>query len=428
MHTFRRLVAVASVTALAGAFAAGPAGADSAEVYTGSAAARGLNISVVNPVDNTTVQATLGAAAAKAESNLTATATGQGEVVPPVLATVKTASANTGAQSVDAGQGCAQAQAVAGVVNLGIACGSASASVANGLPSAISSGSIAGLGVNGSTALSQLNAVTTPLGQTLGGVLDTVCSDLSATCDATTTVKDLVTSILQTKTLDVSVGQSDSKVITDAGKIASTASASGAVIKLLPLPQVNGLPSTDPVATISVGAASATATYDRNTGTSTPSFDPAVVRVTFNTVLTNALGLHEVEVPAGKDITILQGTPLESRIIVGAGSKTVSADGKTANAVADGVSLRLLEPLGASSATALDGGITLQLAHAEAGIGGAPAVVTAAPKAPVVHETPRELPRTGGNPFIPMAGVGVLALAVVTRRTWLRTATDNAEK
>lgn len=423
MHTIRRLVAVASVTALAAAFAAGPASADNIETFTGTATARGLNISVANPLDNTKVQATLGAASATADSTLKATATGQGEIVPPLQETVKTATANSSAQTVDGGSGCATALPVADIVNLGLACGSAKASVANQLPVASSEGSIVGLSVDGQTALSNLDAVTTPIGDALSGALDTVCQTLDATCAATTTVQDLVTSVLKTQTLTASVGKSDSSVVTDASKIVSSASASGAQIKLLPLPQVNGLPSTDPVATISVGAATATATYDRAAGKSTAKPDPALVKVTFNTVLTQALGLNELTVAPGQDITILKGTPLESRIVVGAGHTDVSADGKTASAVADGVALYLLEPLGASSATALDGGIRIELAHAEAGIGGVPAVTSPAPVVPKI-ETPRELPRTGGNPLIPLAGVVVLGAAVLTRRTWLKVIAD----
>jgi hypothetical protein len=425
MHTFRRLVAVVSVTALAATFAAGPSSADVLETYSGTATARGLNISVVTPASASPIQATLGAASATADSSLKATGTGQGEILPPNLQTVKTATATPSAPSVDAGQGCAQALPLQGIVNLGLACGSASANIAAGnLPVATSEGSIVGLSVDGETALSKLtSAVPVDIGGTLSSALDTVCQTLSATCPATTTVNDLVSSILKTQTLDAAVGKSDSSVTTTASQVVSTATASGAVIKILPLPNVNGLQSTDPVATITVGAASATATYDRKTGVATAKRDPALVRVQFNTVLTQALGLNELTLTPGQDITILAGTPLESRIIVGAGSTTPGAS--SASAVADGVSLRLLEPLGASSPTALDGGVTLELAHAEAGIAGKPAVITpAAPQLPKA-DTPRELPRTGGNPLIPLAGVVILFAAVITRRTWVRVAADN---
>jgi len=420
-HTIRRLAAVASVTALAAAFAAGPASAD-LETFSGTATARGLNISVANPLNNSKVQATLGAASATADSSLKATATGQGEIVPLNLAKVKTASASTSTPTVDAGQGCADPVNLLDVVSLDLACGQAKASVAGNLPVATSEGSIAGLGVDGETALSKLTSVVpVDIGGTLSSALNTVCTTLSASCPATTTINDLVQSVLKTKTLDVSIGKSNSSVTTTASQVVSTSTASGAVIKILPLPQVNGLPSTDPIATITISSATATATYDRIKGVSTSSVDPALVRVDLNPTLAQTLGVpQETNLTVGKDTTILP-YPLTSTITVASGTQT--ADAKSASAVADGVKLHLLEGLGESKANALDCGITIELAHAEAGVAGAPAVVT--PAVPTIKaDTPRELPRTGGNPFIPLAGVVVLAAAVITRRTWLKASAE----
>jgi LPXTG-motif cell wall-anchored protein len=304
-------------------------------------------------------------------------------------------------------------------VSLGLACGDANASVANNLPSAYGEGSVAGLTLDGQVALANLDTVTTPVGDALSGVLDTVCDTIGETCPATQTVEDLIESVLNTRTLDVTVGKSIAKVDTTADNITSTATANGAVINILPLPVLNGVSSGEPLAKIEVGAAKATAVYNRAAGTTAePTFDPAVVRITFNTVL----NLAPIELAPDQDITILADTPLESRIIVGAGSVVTNADG-TKGAVADGVKLQLLEPLGASNATAKDGGITLELAHAEAGVAGQPKIVTPPPA--LTTNTPdiaRELPKTGGNPFIPMAGVVVLAVAVLVRRTTVKAA------
>jgi hypothetical protein len=419
MLRIRRILAVTAVTALAGAFTTGPASADTAEAYLGSAAARALNVSVVNPLDATqAVQATLGAATAKVTSALTADATGTGQATPVLPSTDVVASATKAKLTDDPAKGCAAALPTNDVVNLGLACGDAQASVAGDLPVAISEGSVAGLTVDGQTALSQLGAVTEPIGEALSGVLDQVCSALEQACPATTTVQDLVESVLNTRTLDVTVGKSTASVVTDAAHVTSTATASGATIKLLPLPQVNGVLSSEPLVTIEVAAAKAQAIYDRAAGsTAEPTYDPALVRVKFNTVLTQSLGVSEVTVAPGQDVPILQGTPLESRIIVAAGKVVTNPDG-TKGAVADGVKLRLLQGLGESSPGALDGGITLELAHAEAGVAG-----TAATRTPITVTTPdiaRELPRTGGNPFIPMAGVAVLVLAVIVRRATVR--------
>jgi LPXTG-motif cell wall-anchored protein len=422
MQRIRKLAALAGVTVLAGAFVANPAGADSAEAYMGSAAARGLNISVVTPLDAAkNFKATLGAASAKATSALTAEATGTGQVLPDLLSTSRTASASAQKLNDNPDKGCALPLNLVDVVDLGIACGDAQASIANDLPVAISEGSVAGLTVDGKTALDRLDAVTEPIGATLETVLDTVCTSLSQACPATTTVEDLINSILDTRTLDVSVGKSTASVVTEAGKVTSSAQASGAVVKILPLPQVSGLPSTEPLATIEVSSAKATAVYDRVTGTSVPAADPALVRVKFNTALTQSLGVNEIAVQPGVTQDILAGTPLHSRIIV-AGTQNVTNPDKSVGAIADGVKLQLLMPLGESAAGALDGGVTLELAHAEAGVAGAPKEVT--PIVPQVQlpDVPRELPRTGGNAWLPIAGASVLALAVLVRRTVLKAA------
>jgi hypothetical protein len=94
------------------------------------------------------------------------------------------------------------------------------------------------------------------------------------------------------------------------------------------------------------------------------------------------------------------------------------ADGGV-KAIADGVSLELLKGIGASSPTAMDGGVVLQLAHSEAEVAGAPAVHT---PTEVLAQT--SLPRTGGTPWVPMAGIGILAIALVGRRFAVRSVRD----
>jgi enamine deaminase RidA (YjgF/YER057c/UK114 family) len=444
MQKIRRLVAVASVTALAAAFAAGPASADNAEVYMGNAAARALNISVKLPDTGqqtpTLVQATLGTSTAKAASDLTASATGIGEVVPGVIdTTTATASANAAKLADDPAAACGKSLSPLGGVTLGLACGDASAFVSGNLPSASSEGSVASLSADATNVLSNLDAVTATIGPVLSDALKTVCSTLDATCPATTTVNDLVTSVLTTKTLDATIGKSTSSVTTTASTVTSKATAAGAVINILPLPQVNGLPSTKPVATIEIGSASASATYDRATGAiATPTFDPAIVRIKLNTALNDAvngalgpLGVSANEIVIQGDQAsgpILDNSVLRSEIIVGKG-KVVDGPNGSKGAIADGVTLHLLEGIGASSPTAYDGGITLELAHAEAFVGGTPASVT--PAACTANCTPadvaRELPRTGGNPFLPLAGVVVLTAAVLLRRATVRVSAKGSD-
>jgi LPXTG-motif cell wall-anchored protein len=94
----------------------------------------------------------------------------------------------------------------------------------------------------------------------------------------------------------------------------------------------------------------------------------------------------------------------------------VNPDG-SATATADGVRIHALRLLPAP----LAGGVLANLTHAEAA--GACVAATSATAPPAVPEVTRELPRTGGSnmPWIPMAGVAGLALAVIGRRTVLRT-------
>src|SRR5207302_5585024 len=138
-----------------------------------------------------------------------------------------------------------------------------------------------------------------------------------------TTVKDLVNSVLNTQTLSVQLGTSSANVSTAAGVVTSTSTAAGAVVKILPAPVVNGVPSTDPLATIEVSSAKASAVYDRTKGTSAPSFDAALVRVHLNT----ALQVADFSIPAGQTQNILAGTPFESTITVANGSTVTNADG-----------------------------------------------------------------------------------------------------
>ena len=406
MARIRKLAAVAGAALVAGAFVAGPAGADTPEVYAGSASAKALDLNILGQ------SATLGVSSAKVASDLTAKAEGAGQLVPQLTQFAGNTEASvSGSGATSKPESCATPDLgpVASVLNVGAACSSASASIVSGNPVAISTGKVAQIAVNGQTVLQQLNAVTTPIGDTLNTVLGQVCANVQQTCSATTTVSSLIDSILNTQTLAVEVGTSTSSVTAEGAKVDSLGTAAGAVIKLLPLPNINGLASTEPIATITVGEAKAESVYDRSTGTSTPTVTPALVHVHFNTPLTAGTQLQDVSVAPGQDITILAGTPLESRIVVAAGSTVKNPDGSV-GAVSDGVRLELLK--------GLNGGISLGLAHAEAGVGGALAT-----KTPVLNpEIPRELPRTGGTPWLPLAGVGILGLAVAVRRATVKAA------
>lgn len=456
MARIRRIAAVLGVAALAGAVVTGPAQADSPEVFSGSAAGSALDLSVLGK------QATFGVSAAQANSTGAAKARGIGQATTTVAeidsvvgsyGSDKTATATAGTSETK-DKSCQSPELPAELpdfITVGLVCSAATASGMGGAPSASAEASVAEAGLHAETVVATLPADTGVIGDTLATVLDPLCATLDATCPATTTVKDLVESVLKTQTLDIELGKSTSSVQTGAGTVTSNATAAGAVIKILPLPQVNGLPATEPVVTITIGDAKATASYDRKTGKATPTVDPALVRIEFNSALNDALGLTEIVLkpadllglndiigglpvqskPAisvcddGRAICILEGTELESRIYLASGSAKVNDDG-SATAVADAVRVDLLMGLTKLLApTGLVGdasapGVRLALAHAEAAVGGKPLQVTPTTEPPEERprgEVPLELPRTGGGlPVVPFLGTGLLGLAFFLRR------------
>lgn len=400
MATIRRLAGLAGALTLAGALVAPPATAQAArpETYIGSAAGRALDLTVLS-----LPKVTLGVSSAKVTSLLTAVGEGVGSL--GLVGTLQKAEvANTGSSTLP--ENCAVPVPIAGILNVGLACGSASASILDNNPVATGEGSVAAVDLNGQTLLDTVGPITETVSDTVATALDPVCGLVALSCGVTDTVGDVLTSVLETKTLEVSAGRSISSVTTDNGKITATASSTGAEIKLLPLPVVGGVVNDEPLATIVVGTARATAVYDRAVGSSTPTVDPALVTVKLNSVLASTLGIPaEVTVPVGQSLVVpgTEGTPLETEIVVAAGRTATNPDG-TVSAFADAVKVHALK--------GVSGGVLLSLASAEAGVGG---TLAAAAPVPAV-----ELPRTGGTPWMPLAGAGVLGLAVLVRRVVAR--------
>ncbi|MGH9179289.1 MAG: hypothetical protein ACRD0N_12145 [Acidimicrobiales bacterium] len=397
MRKIRRLAAAAGAITIAGAVVAPPVPAQTAtpESYMGSAAGKALDLTVLS-----LPKITLGVSTAKATSLLTAVAEGAGSL-GLTGATVRAEVANTG--SVTQPNSCAVPLGVADLLNLGLACGSASAAIAdNNSPTATGEGSVASIDLSGQNLLNSVAPITDTVSGTVESALSTVCGALALTCPLTGTVGDVLDSVLETKTLELAAGKSTSSVVTEAGKVTASAVSTGAEIKLLPVPELAGAVSTEPLVTIIVGQAKATAVYDRATGASTPTVDPALVRVRLNSLLATTLGLPaEISVPVGASFIVpgTAGTPLETEIVAAAGRTATDPDG-TVSAFADAVKVHALK--------GVSGGILLSLASAEAGVGGKVAVAAPVPQA--------ELPRTGGTPWAPLAGISVLGLAVLVRR------------
>ncbi|HEX8771078.1 MAG TPA: hypothetical protein VF711_09965, partial [Acidimicrobiales bacterium] len=244
-----------------------------------------------------------------------------------------------------------------------------------------------------------VGTVQATLDSLLGNLLTPLLSSLNLNLDSL--VSDLLAGLERaTGLLSVRVGPSASAVTTNAGAVTAQSAAEGAEIDVLPGLALSGAP----LITIIVGKANTVSTYDRGTGTSTPTFSPAIVDVKLGLPI---LGdITEIPVALGAPLTLLAGTPLESTISLGGGRTVNNADG-TVGAVADGVSLQLLK--------GISGGIGVELAHAESAVGGARGAISeqnisSVPVKEVLAKT------GGGSPWLPIGGFVLLLLAFMTRR------------
>ncbi|HMC67769.1 MAG TPA: hypothetical protein VKJ07_01335, partial [Mycobacteriales bacterium] len=323
------------------------------------------------------------------------------------------------------------------ILNLSVACSLAKADITKGLPNATSTAGVASVNVN---AQSLLNGVlgNTPLGSlqlgntvqqvtdTLKPVLDQISNATKQTpvqLDPSSTITDLLNSLTTQQTLALTLGNSTSTLGTVANTLTSTSQALGGQIKILPIAALNNTP----LATITVGSSKTTASFDRVKGAGTASFDPALVTVDLAPLLGLPASLTHLSIAPGQTITILQGTPLESTITVADG--TTTSNGKSASAVADGVSIQLFKGLaslvptsGASSvhtaAAAPAAAVVVELAHSESAVTGSPAVLGGTPANPAAPAAPevKALAFTGSSPWLPVGGVVLLMGFWSTRR------------
>lgn len=464
MRVVRKAGAAAIAAVALGSIVAGPAlAAPSTEVkspesFLGSASGGALILSIgPNKIS-------AGVSSAFADSALKAVAESSGLLGLPVVGgenAGKVEVIGSGANST--GEKCvtpAALQNLAGIVSLGAGCSSSLAEVTAAGPHALATGTVAKLGVDGASAVRTVDSVlaSLPVGITVTDTLDTVLGTASPILQQVNdalpvdlalndTVNELVTALLNVKTLDVKLGASKSEVTVDGDTVTSVATSEAGQIDILPLGAPSVLPSgiveLKPVVSIIIGSAKATAVYNRSTGVSTPSFDPAIVTVKINTPTTDALsdllgvvdtrsivvapdlsvipaiaGLAAPCADAPNEMCVLPGTPLETRIALASGRTFTNADGSV-GAVADAVKIHALKNIG-TLVSALEGGIKLELAHAEAGVGGKPAELVTL----TVPDLPRELPRTGGTPWIPIAAVAALTAAIAGRKVLRRSHTS----
>ena len=445
MRTLRRIGFLGLAGVVITAFAAPAATADTPETFSATGTARALHVSVLGQ------DATFGVTSGNVGAPLTAVANAAGQLLQPAtLSKVSLSSDGSSASDPTNGQQrCALPTLPAPlstILDLSVACSLAKADITKSLPNATSTAGVATLDVNAQNLLNGLLA-NTPVGSLqLGDTVNQVTSQLQpvfkAISDTTaqtpvhldpqSTITDLLNSLTTQQTLAVNLGNSTSNLTTVGNTLTSASTALGGQIKILPIAALNNTP----LATITVGSSKTTAVYDRAKGAGTAAFDPALVTVR----IANILGLQlpgnplcttsssdiVCTIAPGQDLTILQGTPLESEITVADGHTT--SDGKSASAVADGVSVQLFKgltsllPTAAASnlhtaAAAPPAAVVVELAHSESAVSGAPAIKPPPPNptAPAAPQV-KALAFTGTSPWLPVGGVFLLAGFFGTRR------------
>ena len=413
MRLVHRLGAVLVSVLVTGALLAAPASAAQPESFVATGLARALNLRVLG------ISATIGASGMEMNSSPLAKANGAGVLLSGAPATSQTQARGAGITD-GPRQACLLGPlSLVALVDIAAACGEARADTVNGIPQAFGKGTVASVDIGGQQVLALLAPVLGLLepvlgqvltvaqgvvGPVLGGLQLPVLGQLVGLDPGTSLVSDLIDRLANVTDLaTVRLGESTVTGSTTADKVMARAVAKGGQIDVLPGLALGG----SPLLSIKVGSAQATAVYDRtgaNAGSSTPSFDAAIATVTLGLPILGGT-VTEIPIKLGQPLTLLAGTPLESTISLGAGTTEKKADGSVV-AVADGVSLHLLK--------GISGGILLELAHAEAAVGGQARIVTQ--QLQQAPERVEVLAKTGSDPWLPMAGAAMLLAAYAGRR------------
>jgi hypothetical protein len=404
MRMFRRGGAIALSVLIVSAFLASPASADTTvetrpESFIATANARALYLELLG------IKVSAGSSGIEISSGPSAKATGAGLLLAP--GTVSTL-ATTGPNQKEAPPKACVLNIDPPLLNLlGLqtACGEARVDSTPGMPQAFGKGQVLGLTLGGAQLLAilqpVLDALVPLLDQTIGAVTNVVQPLLGPllqplltqlNLDLSAPVSSLVNRLEEVTALaTVNVGTSTSEGVSTAGAVTSTAIAQGGEINLLPGLALGGAP----LLQIVVGSAKATSSFDRGAAKSTPSFDAAIARVK-----SPLLGL-DIPIQLGAPLDLNLGL-LRLQISLGAGKTITNADGSV-GAVADGVSVNVTTPIGS---------IILELAHAESAVGGQGRLV----EQQKVVEPVEQLAKTGGDPWVPLAGFVLLLAAFTTRR------------
>jgi hypothetical protein len=426
MRTVQRVGAIALSALLMTAVLALPASAQTETIETrpesfiATAAARGLDLNLFG------TRVTVGQSSAMINSSPLAKASGAG--VALFTGTVSTSEVSGANKSAAPPKACQLNLPVAPLIAVELACGESRVDTGAGGPAAYGAGSVAGVDLLGNGVIDPIIAllqglldqltpvldqtVTTVVGTlngvnpTLGSLLTGLAGNLGLGGGSTVApVSGLVDNLLDgiqraTQLLDVKVGESNSTTATTATAVTATANAAGAQIDLLPGLTLGGAP----LLSIIVGQAKSVSTFDRATAKSTPTFDAAVARVRLGLPLLNT-PVTDIPIQFNQPLTLLAGTPLESTISLGAGRTVTDPNTGAVASYADGVSIQLLK--------GLNGGIGLELAHAETGVGGQTRLTSQ--QQTVIPVVPT-LAKTGNDPWLPLTGAGLLLVALGIRR------------
>lgn len=403
MRTIRRLGALVLAAVVVGAVLVSPADAQTPESFAGTAKAHALKITLAG------TNVTIGGTEAEADSSPHAKATGAG--VALLGGTTSSAEVSGVDQSDTPPEACLLDIPLLDLLRVAAACSESKAQTPATGPNAVATANIAAVDLNGLSLLrpiidqltplvdQTIGSVTGLLDNLLGGLVNPLLGNLNLSLD--NLVGDLLEGLERaTGLLAIHVGDSVSSVTSESGAVTARGSSEAVRIDVLPGLTLGG----DPLVSIIVGDAEATAIYNRGTGVSDASFDPALVRVRLGLPLLGGT-VTEIPVTLGAPLELLQGTPLAISVSLGAGKKVENEDG-TVGAVADGVAVHLLNNL-----------IGIELAHAEAAVGGVRATPGGQAFSPVDRAPVQELARTGTDPgWMPIGGFVLLLVAFTTRR------------
>lgn len=347
--------------------------ATSTGAYTAAASGTGLEIAVGGTK-------LLGGTSKASADGSTVAAEGIGEVTPGAVSDQKATVSNAGG-SQTANRSCAQPAnpfpaPLGSLLQLGLACGGASASQsATGVPSASATGQVATIGIASPSALPTTKVLPS---STLATKLTSILGPLPTIPSGGLPLPTLLNQVAKgvsggaaiTSLVQATAGVSTSAIAGNGTSVTASSKDTGIRLALLTGLGAGG----GPLLTVAVGASSAQSSVDLTKGTVTSSDTPAAVTVTLDPPSGSP---QTVSVAPGISQTFLGGTPLAVTVAVGGGS--TSGNGTThSTATATGVTIDALQGVGAGS-TGTNGGIDLRLGGAATSASGtAPVAVPVA--------------------------------------------------